>query len=151
MTALLPWRIAAGRRHDLHHEGGRRLPGPERARNLVLDRLEALQIGGDGREVVAGHGREGAPRHDRRQDAAVWPHTGLQRGDDLGARPGAKPGFLVGREVWAMEDAKIRDLESDLGAAEIARHVRFAEEIARRVTVVATAKVKIGRASCRES
>ena len=48
--------------------------------------------------------------------------------------------FLVGRQVWPVEHAHARDLETDLGTAEVALLVRLAEEISRRMAVMATAE-----------
>ena len=64
--------------------------------------------------------------------------TLLDRGDDLRVGPAAEAGLLVRRQVGADEGAEARQLEADVGAAEVARHVRIAEEVARRVAVVAT-------------
>ena len=133
--------LLRARRHDLHHKPGRRLGRTERPRHLVLDRRNAAQERDHGLGVLRREVGKGMPRHDRRQHAAVRPGALLESGDDLGVGPGAKPGLLVGCQVGAMKDAEARNLEADVGAAEKARHVGLAEEVARRVAVVAAGDV----------
>src|SRR5262245_48066417 len=77
------------------------------------------------------------PRHDWGEHAPVGALARLQGGDDLRDRPVAEPGGLVGCQVGADEGAKPRHLEADVGAAKEPRLIRLAEEVSRRVAVVA--------------
>src|SRR5579863_487469 len=128
---------AVGWRHHLHHKDRRLFARAKRAGDLVLYRRQAAQIGDDRRDVRFGQPGEGTPRHDRRENTPVGAHPGRERGGDLRVRPRAQAGFLIGGEVWPDKNTQIGDFEPDIGPAEIARHVRFAKEIAGRMTIEA--------------
>ena len=51
-----------------------------------------------------------------------------------------RPVSLTGVRFRADKGAKLRDLEPDIGTAEIAGHIRFSEEIARRMAISAVAE-----------
>ena len=128
------------RRRHLEHERRRRLGRAERAGHLVGDRRQALEVGRNGHRVLLGHLGKGVPGHDRRQDPAVRPRTGLDGLDDVVGAPPAEAGFIVRGEVRAVKHAQLRDVEADLGPAEIAGHVGFPEKIPRRMAVGAKPK-----------
>ncbi len=111
--------------------------GPKRPGDGVLHRRKASQIGDDRVRVVGVEVRQLLPRHDRREPSSIRPDARRERGDDLFVGPVAEPRRLVRREIAADKSAKTRNRESDIRAREPARKVRFAEEIARRVTVIA--------------
>ena len=120
---------------------------------LVADGVRLLRKAAIALAVISRELRKSVPRHDRRQDAAVRPFTGLHRLHDLLRGPTTDAGLFVGCDVWAHEDTLHRNLEAHIRAAEKARHVGIAEEVSRRVAVVAAADVTryLPRAICESS
>ena len=116
-------------RHDHGDQRRWNVLRPERSRNRVLHRRQALQIGGDRLGVVRRQMGEVRPGHNREQLAAVRRLAFGDGGDNLFGRPVAEAGFLVRGQVAADKYADAGDPESDLGAREYAfRSPAFREE-----------------------
>ena len=106
----------------------------------MRDGRQALEIGGDRLRVGFREMGKRAPRHDRRELAAVRPSAGLERRRDLRLGPFAEPGLRIRRQIRRDEGAEAGDFKAHVRTAEIARHIRLAEKISRRVAVETTAE-----------
>src|SRR5215207_11352899 len=100
--------------HNPEHEARNLFPGFERTENLVADRLQTLQESHDCLGVLRRELRKSVPRHDRRQEAAVWPLSGLYRRRDLLRGPTTDTGLFVRCDVGGDEDTLARNFEAHI-------------------------------------
>jgi hypothetical protein len=77
------------------------------------------------------------PGRDRRKSAAVRPRSYLQGRDDPLRGPVADARLPVRRDVSSGERAEARNLECYARPTKELRHIRLAEEISRRMAIIA--------------
>jgi hypothetical protein len=81
--------------------------------------------------------RQLLPRHDGSKPSSIRPNARGDSRDDLIIGPAAKAGFLVWRQIAPDDGPDAGNRESDIGTCQRAGKVRLAQEIARRMAVVA--------------
>ena len=101
-----------------HDKARWRFPRPKWPRNLIADRRQAFQIGGDRQGVGLCQVSEVLRRHHRYEDAPIRSFAFGDRSHDLLGRPVSEPCLLVGCQVRTNEHARAGNGEANVRSAE---------------------------------